>query len=949
MSAPDSLEGSLSSSIGVSDDEEIVLREVNDLLSDLHTPLTRGVGLDSDLISDLGVDSLGMVELHDRLERAFGTRLSEEVLESAVTPRQWLEAIRTSRGALSPIHAPGHAERPSPSPSTRRVAGAPWPESARTLTEVLAWHSQEHPDLVTIRLLKGEYGEEVEEISYGTLARQAENVALALLSSGSTPGDRVAMMLPTGRAYFEVFLGVLLAGAVPVPIYPPARLAGLEDHLGRQARLLKNAGASLLVTVPEARAVARLVRARVPTLRAVLTAEELTTRSPASLSRVEPADIALIQYTSGSTGDPKGVVLSHEQILANIRAMCGAARVTTADVFVSWLPLYHDMGLIGAWLAPLYIGMPLVIMSPVAFLARPSMWLRAISDCSGTLSAAPNFAYQSCVDRIADSDLDGVDLSSWRIAFNGSEPVRAKTTEQFTSRFGRQGFAAESMCPAYGLAEVGVGIAFSPPGRGPHVDYIRREQLAREKKALPAVLEDGSTLAIVGCGVPLPGYDIEVAGASGDELPERFEGEVWCRGPSATPGYFANDAANAELWREGWMRTGDLGYMADGELFLTGRSKDLVIRAGRNLHPEDIEAELGEIDGAVRGGIAVFSGSDSRAGTERLVVAVETDLEEPKQRAELTRAIELRTNELISASPDEIVLTTVGALPRTASGKVRRSAAREAFEAGHLGKRPPPVSLQLARFAVSGVVPSLRRASATLETWCFAGYVWVIVGLVALPLWLAMLLPLSLRARWALTRAGARSLRTLTRVPLAVEGALPPPGQPAIVVANHASFLDGLVLILLSKDPLVFVTSTDLERNRVFGSFLRRLGCVFVERGNAPASASEVKNLEKVALAGGRLAIFPEGSISKVPALRPFHLGAFAVASATGSPVVPVGIRGTRSLLAPGSFLLHRSQVTLTVGTAIAGAADHDGISLQAELRDRTREEVAKLCKDPLL
>jgi acyl-CoA synthetase (AMP-forming)/AMP-acid ligase II len=259
----------------------------------------------------------------------------------------------------------------------------------------------------------------------------------------------------------------VFAGGVPVPLYPPAPGSRTGEELERLVTVLRNAGTCVAVTVPEAMHAARLLRLEVPTLRRVHTMSNLLGPHPdAPLPQASSEDLALIQYTSGSTGDPKGVVLTHGQLIANVRAMGRAADVTAEDIVVSWLPLYHDMGLIGMWLAPLVLGLPLVVMSPLTFLARPAAWLEALTSYGGTISAAPNFAFQACVDRVTEPERAALDLSSWRLAFNGSERVTQATVDAFVQRFAGVGFRRDAMCPAYGLAEAGVGISFSPPGRG---------------------------------------------------------------------------------------------------------------------------------------------------------------------------------------------------------------------------------------------------------------------------------------------------------------------------------------------------------------------------------------------------------------------------------------------------------------------------------------------------
>lgn len=920
------------------DEAERLLEEVRDLLGELHVSSGRPVRIDSDLVREVGLDSLSIVELFDRVERAFSVRLPEEVLATATTPADWLRAVFLARersGKTCPV-------TPSEAP---RAAGAPSPEATTTLTEALFWHAERHPALVSVRLLvEGT----VEELTYGGLAAAAADLAGALRSRGLGQGERVAIMLPTGADYFAVFLGVLVAGCVPVPIYPPARREVIEEHLRRQSRLLDNAGAVLLVTVPEAMVAARLLRTQVPSLRRVETRASLVAASAARqpFGTSSPSDLALVQYTSGSTGDPKGVMLTHAQLLANIRAMGAAAQVSSADVFVSWLPLYHDMGLIGAFLAPLYFGFPLVVSSPLRFLARPESWLESISVYRGTISAAPNFAYRSCVDRIDDAELTRLDLSSWRIAFNGSEPVSALSIERFVERFGPCGFSATAMCPAYGLAEVGVGISFSSLGRGPRVDIIDRAELRRAGRAMVTTADRDVARRVVSAGMPLPGYEVAVRDASGEELPDRHEGEVFVRGPSATAGYFANARANAHLWQAGFLDTGDLGYVADGELYLTGRAKDLVIRAGRNLHPEELEQVLGELDGVEREGVAAFASADPHLSTERLVIVLETETSSEAARARIRDAVLQATVDLLGSPPDEVVLVRKGILRRTPSGKLRRGATRDAFEAGTLEETPGPVALQLVRFAASGIQPMGRRVVAEAKTRCFAVYVWALAVFIAALTGLAVALPFSVQRRWRLVRMAGDALRRATGIGLSIEGSSPHE-ETCVVVANHESFVDGLALILAFRDPVVVVTSTELRSVPFVGAFLERIGCVFVERGRAERSEETLEQLVAVVRDGRRLVVFPEGSITRAPGLRLFHLGAFAVAAKAGCPIVPVGVRGSRDVVRPGTYLPRRASIALSFGAPIApGGTD---FAAQIALRDAARDAISTLSREPLV
>ena len=510
---------------------EQTARELLDILNAFLAE-TRSAGapvvtaaLDSHLERDLGLDSLGRYELWLRVEQAFEVGVADETLAQIETPRDMLRALLA--GSKRHAHAADVVQL-----AEGRAEAAP--EAATTLLEVLDWHVRAHSDRVTINLLEGDEGHSA--MTYADLAREMEAVAGGLQREGLEPGQAVAIMLPTGREFFVTYYGTLAAGGIPVPIYPPVRLAQLADHVRRQAGILQSCVARVLVTFREAKAVGMLLRGQVPSLAHVVTVDDLRERA-ARLIRVpvKGEDIAFIQYTSGSTGNPKGVVLTHANLLANMRAMIRATGATSADVFVSWLPLYHDMGLIGAWLNTLYCSIPLVAMSPLSFLARPARWLWAIHRYRGTISAGPNFAYELCASRLDERELAGLDLSSWRWAFNGAEPVSADTMQRFAARFAKYGLDPNSLAPVYGLAEVALDLAFPPGRRGVLVDRVDRERLAAERVAAPAP-RDEHAVPIVACGRPLAGYEVRIADEAGRELPERRVGRVEFKGPSATSG-----------------------------------------------------------------------------------------------------------------------------------------------------------------------------------------------------------------------------------------------------------------------------------------------------------------------------------------------------------------------------------------------------------------------------
>jgi acyl-CoA synthetase (AMP-forming)/AMP-acid ligase II len=368
--------------------------------------------------------------------------------------------------------------------------------------------------------------------------------------------------------------------------------------------------------------------------------------------------------------------------MANIRAMGEAMEASSRDVFVSWLPLYHDMGLIGAWLGSLYFAAPVSIMPPLAFLANPVRWLSTIHRHRATLSAAPNFAFELCMKSIGDDEIQGLDLSSLRMVVNGAEPVSPSTIRRFTERFRLHGFRPEAMAPVYGLAESSVGLAFPPGGRQPLIDRVQRDALSAHGKAMPAAPKDATALEFVACGRPLPRHQIRIVDETGRELPDRQQGRLQFKGPSATKQYFRSEEKTRALFDGEWLESGGLGYIAEGDVFITGRIKDMIIRAGRNIYPHELEELVGNIEGVRKGCVVAFSSPDERTGTERLVVMAETRIAEEYGVERLRSRIVEASLALLDMPPDTVLLVPPHTVPKTSSGKIRRSAARSLYESG---------------------------------------------------------------------------------------------------------------------------------------------------------------------------------------------------------------------------------------------------------------------------
>jgi 1-acyl-sn-glycerol-3-phosphate acyltransferase len=935
--------GQLESAIATAEPEqrERKLRAVvGGLVRELHPRRSRFIDIapSSRIERDLGIDSLGRTELILRIERAFRVRLPAQTIGEAETVRDLIWALEQAKPESARITAEG-----PPVPVLSPVEAA---TEERTLIEVLEWHAARHPDRLHVTVIQDE-ATVLGSLTYGELAARARNLASGLIVRDVGVGDRIGLMLPTEVDFFVAFFGILYAGAIPVPMYPPMRLAQLEDHLRRQTGILRNAGACRLITMREGRRLAGLLRAQVDTLRAVESVTELELPDQAAvLPRIDNPDaVALIQYTSGSTGEPKGVVLSHANLLANIRAMGGVMQASSADVFVSWLPLYHDMGLIGAWLGCLHYAAPLYAMSPLSFLVRPESWLWAIHRMRATFSASPNFGFELCLNKIADADLEGLDLGSLRMVANGAEPVSVMTLRRFAERFGRYGFPSHAMAPVYGLAESAVGLAFPPLGRSPVIDRIDRDRLSTLGVAEPVRPEHPKALELAACGQPLPGHEIRIVDAAGHELGERREGRLEFRGPSTTRGYFRNDAKTAALLRGGWLDSGDRAYMAAGDIYITGRVKDIIIRAGRHLFPREIEEAVEAIPGIRKGGTAVFGVTDRSSGTELVIVLAETAETDPAVRAALQARAQEITTDIAGTPPDEVVLAPPRTVPKTSSGKIRRSAAKELYESGRIGSARRPLWWQLMRLGLSGIGPQARRLIRLAGEALYAAWWWAVVGAALLLGSFAILVLPRLAWRWSVIRKISRAALAAVGAPVSASGIDRIPRRDAMLVFNHSSYVDSLVLTAVLPGEPAIVAKRELAGQFVTGLLLRRLAIPFVERYDLTGRLEDAEALTALAREGRVLVFFPEGSLTRRAGLSAFHLGAFKIAAEANRAVLPGVIRGTRSMLRGDQWFPRHGAIGVEIAEPVAPqGSDFRSVLM---LRDKVRETILARCGEP--
>ncbi len=890
------------------------------------------VTLSAALDRDLGIGSLERVELFLRVEKAFSVTLKPSQMSDVKTVGDLAKAVRhagpagTTYRAKTPIALADHGVRMS---------------EARSLTDILKSFADREPERPQVYLQDEDGNEEV--ITYGALYREATAVAAGLAGLGLKPQETVAIMLPTCAEFFQSFLGVLLAGAIPVPIYPPFRADQIEEYAKREALILRNAEIRVLITFQKAEGLSRVLGGFIPSLKAVSTCGKLKVhgRGAPDLPITEN-DPALIQYTSGSTGNPKGVLLTHRNLLSNVRAFGQALSITPRDVIASWLPLYHDMGLIGVWMGSFYHGVPAVIMSPLIFLKRPERWLWTIHYHRATLSGGPNFAYELCVRNIDEHLIEGLDLGCWRVAANGAEPIYPGTVERFTGKFRKYGFRPEAFFPVYGLAESSLAVAFPPLGRAPVIDAVMREPFEKDGAAIPAPPKDKSALKFVSCGFPLPGHSVRIVGDDGRPVEERRVGTLHFSGPSSMQGYYHNPAATSEIFHDGWWSSGDLAYMAGGEIYIAGRRKDMIIKGGHNLYPAEIEEVAGQVEGIRRGCVVAFGAGDQEQGTEKIVIVAETREKNAAARGAMVKAIIEKTTAALGISPDHVILAPPKTIPKTSSGKLQRSACRQAYLEGRLEKRGGSVLIQFARIYASSIVKRAGRAAGNIVRLAYSAYAFAVFSAFAVPFATAVLLVPEKAAR-KICRGWALATVRMAGLPVLVRGREHlPENRPAVYAANHASYLDFLVLLAILPEDILFTAKREFMSMPLLGAVIRKLGYLPIDRSDAAQRLYITGRIKETLTRGNSVVFFPEGTFTYAMGLRPFKSGAFKIAAESAAPVCAVAIRGTRTILREGEWLLRPGIIRVHISPPMLPEGSEWKHVIR--LRNRVREEIALNC-----
>jgi acyl-CoA synthetase (AMP-forming)/AMP-acid ligase II len=548
--------------------------------------------------------------------------------------------------------------------------------------------------------------EEAEFYPFPDVWRRALGVCGGLQNLGVEPGDRVALVYPTSIDFIGAFFGSILAGAVPVPLYPPVRLHRLEEYETRTARMLEAVTARLVLADSRVR---RILGPAVASAEPPLGCRILEDLSGGrgDVVRRGAAELAMVQFSSGTTVDPKPVALSHRAVVAQTVSL--NAHWPAADGVVhsgvSWLPLYHDMGLIGCIFTALERPGTLTLIPPELFLARPAVWLRALSTYGATISVAPNFGYGLAADKIKDEQIEGVDLSAWRVALCGAEPVVPRVMRRFIDRFAPFGLRPEALTPVYGMSEATLAVTFSDL-RSPFVSRrFDRDRLSRDDRAVEA--ENG--LELVSVGRPIAGTEIRVVGEDGVELPDGVVGDVFARGPSIMDGYFNRPEATREALKDGWLDTGDRGFINNGELFLTGRKKDVLILRGRCHSPTEVEAAVDEIEGVRTGcSVAVSWLPDGEDGEVLLLLVEAGRGVADDDFAAIAEACRKKVRSATGLEVDGVEVLVPGTLPRTSSGKLRRQESLRLYLADKLETPRPMTPWRLAGAAVRGSIEVAR-------------------------------------------------------------------------------------------------------------------------------------------------------------------------------------------------------------------------------------------------
>ena len=559
-----------------------------------------------------------------------------------------------------------------------------------TVAQRLLQHYHEQPERFTVRLLHNRQPEQT--LTYRQLMHGAAGYARALAKAGIQPGEVVILILQHGEALIHAFFGAILYGAIPSIMPFLTEKLSPEQYRRSLAALFEITAPAAVVTYPEFLGEVRQAIQPGSSVRAVIESAQVTAEESldpvllaSGLGRGE-ADIVLLQHSSGTTGLQKGVALSHQAVFNQLESYAPVLKLSQDDVIVSWLPLYHDMGLIAGFILPILYGVPLVLLSPFDWVRAPYKLLQAISQYRGTVAWLPNFAYNFCAQKIRERDLEGVDLSSWRAVINCSEPMYQRSHQLFLERFQPYGFRPQALATCYAMAENVFAVTQGGIGSPVVIDPVSQRSFLNERIARPA--QDGeAAIQMVSAGAPIPNVRVKVLDEQRHELPERHIGELALHSDCMLTGYYQRPDLTAKAFHDGWYLTGDLGYLADGEVYVSGRKKDLIIVGGKNIYPQDLEGLAGDVPGVHPGRVVAFGVPNEQLGTEEVVIVAEIDVAEGRQESipleeeyqSIADEIRLRVTRGSDIALRYVKLVGRGWLLKTSSGKTARGANREKY------------------------------------------------------------------------------------------------------------------------------------------------------------------------------------------------------------------------------------------------------------------------------
>jgi len=524
--------------------------------------------------------------------------------------------------------------------------------------------------------------------THDDLLEGARIVAGYLKNRGLKKGDKVVILLMTSRHFTDSFFGTILAGGVPVPVSPPMTFGDISRYLSNLTHIVNDSDARFMIAYPRIQKLLGAVLSSAKNLKGFILAREIQPEASlvSGFPSLDGEDPALLQYTSGTTGMPKGVLLSHRAVLSNVYAIVRGIDCRPTDSSVSWLPLFHDMGLIGGMMTALYTGAHLYTMAPESFVMNPLAWLQKLTTYRATIAVAPNFAYRLLANRVRAEDLPYLDLSSLKVALNGAEPIDLQTLKVFEDRFECVGFRPNVSFPVYGLAEDCLAATFPALGTRFEVEAMDRSCLEVDGRAVETQAGDPSPFQAISVGAPVAGQQVAVEARIGGFAREREVGEVLIKSPSLMKGYYRNEEETARVLNDGWLSTGDLGFIWRGRLFITGRAKEMIIKRGRNYYPYDIERAAARVKGVRKGCLVAFASPNCEAGTEDIVLVAETAQTDSLLKQKLEHQIAAEVLSDIGVKPDRVFLIPPRTIPKTSSGKLQRLLCRQRYHEGSLLK-----------------------------------------------------------------------------------------------------------------------------------------------------------------------------------------------------------------------------------------------------------------------